>query len=115
MTTRYNMFQENANTDVFSHLPLTCTAQGCTHARGTGTVTRKLGDFHCDCDSSKTGQIMIQSDLKYVSLFSRVGPVQSSNLSTLEEWNLVSKTTVCFGEVILLSLNQGEKDFKLTA
>ena len=42
---------------------------------------------------------MTQCYLKYVSLSSRVGldlSIQSSNLSTLEDWNLVSKTTVWF-------------------
>ena len=36
---------------------------------------------------------------------------QNSNLSIQEDWNLASKTTVCFGEVVLLSLAQEEKRF----
>ena len=45
---------------------------------------------------------MTQSWQKCENLFSRAGLdqlTQNSNLSIQEDWNLASKTTVCFGEV----------------
>ena len=57
---------------------------------------------------------MTQSWQKCENLFSRAGLdqlTQNSNLSIQEDWNLASKTTVCFGEVVLLSLAQEEKRF----